>query len=41
MIVYSKTKQGFQDDIARGEIDVIIGQYFKEKLNRNIYSKRG
>ena len=39
MIVYSKTKQGFQDDIARGEIDVIIGQYFKEKLNRNIYSK--
>lgn len=39
MIVYNKTKLGFQDDIARGEIDIIIGRAFKEKLNRNIYSK--
>lgn len=39
MIVYSKNKLEFQDDIARGEIDVIIGRAFKEKLNRNIYSK--
>lgn len=39
MIVYSKTKSDFQLDIMQGEIDVIIGRAFKEKLNRNIYSK--
>lgn len=39
MIVYNKTKSEFQLDIMQGEIDVIIGRAFKEKLNRNIYSK--
>jgi DUF2075 family protein/DNA replication protein DnaC len=39
MIVYKSTKQGFQDDIHRGDIDLIIQQAFNEKLHRRVSIK--
>jgi DUF2075 family protein len=39
MIIYSSTKAGFQFEIEKGEIDIIIGSAFKEKLHRDVLSK--
>lgn len=39
MIIYQSTKAGFQRDIEAGELDIIIGKAFKEKLFRNFLTK--
>lgn len=39
MIVYQSTKGGFQADVARGDIDLIIQRSFNEKLHRKVAAK--
>lgn len=39
MIVYKSTKQGFQKDVDKGEIDSIIQRSFNEKLHRKVSTK--
>lgn len=34
MIVYRNNKKGFQLDVERSKIDIIIGKAFKEKLSK-------
>ena len=39
MIIYRSTKEGFQSDIDKGQIDLIIQKSFSEKLNKRIAEK--
>src|ERR1035437_6053857 len=39
MIVYRSTKTVFQNDVDKGQIDIIIGNAFKEKLHRRTSEK--
>lgn len=39
MIVYRSNKSGFQSDVDKGQIDLVIGKAFKEKLNRKTSEK--
>ena len=39
MIVYRSTKQGFQADVDKGEIDLLIQKAFQEKLHRRTSQK--
>lgn len=39
MIIYRSTKQGFQNDIDKGQIDLIIRSSFSEKLHKKVAEK--
>lgn len=39
MIIYRSTKAGFQDDVDKGQIDLVIGKAFSEKLHRRTSQK--